>query len=207
MPKDTFFRLDENKQERVMRSAVDEFQKNGFEHAKVGNIAKKAGIAKGSIYQYFEDKIDFFQYTVLWAHKYFLHHQNQQTLILKMDIFEYLLINNKQRIELMKQEPVMAKLLLDVYLGKYNELTQEIDEEIRHGGNADLLRMIQTGKAKGTIRQDVEDDILALFYQGVIRKTDEMILSMLNNVDIGLDELLEMNIRNFMKLIRTGMSS
>ena len=43
MPKDTFFNLPMEKQEKVMRSAISEIIKYGFEKANVGNIAKSAG--------------------------------------------------------------------------------------------------------------------------------------------------------------------
>lgn len=39
-----------------MRAAIGEFLKHGFEKANVGDIAKNAGVAKGSMCQYFENK-------------------------------------------------------------------------------------------------------------------------------------------------------
>jgi AcrR family transcriptional regulator len=62
MPKETFFNLNEEKQEKVMRSAISEFLKHGFEKGNIGDIAKNAGVAKGSIYQYFENKRELFLY-------------------------------------------------------------------------------------------------------------------------------------------------
>lgn len=67
MPKKTFYRLDDHKKERVMRAAIGEFQACGFERAKIEVIAQNAGIAKGSIYQYFDDKKALFLYSVTWA--------------------------------------------------------------------------------------------------------------------------------------------
>lgn len=60
MPKRTFIRLDEDKKERVMRAAIGEFQARGYEGAKIEDIAQNAGVAKGSIYQYFETKKIYF---------------------------------------------------------------------------------------------------------------------------------------------------
>ncbi|WP_312613369.1 helix-turn-helix domain-containing protein [Oscillibacter sp.] len=45
-----------------MRAAIHEFIENGFERAKIADIAQHAGVAKGSIYQYFEDKKELFVY-------------------------------------------------------------------------------------------------------------------------------------------------
>ena len=41
---------------RILEAALDEFQRKGFEGARVDEIAKKAGVNKALIYYYFESK-------------------------------------------------------------------------------------------------------------------------------------------------------
>ncbi len=48
MPKRTFNRLDDDKKERVMRAAIQEFQACGFEKAENRTIAQNAEVAKGT---------------------------------------------------------------------------------------------------------------------------------------------------------------
>ena len=62
MPKDTFFNLPEDKRELICKVAIAEFAEHPFDQASVNRIVAKAGIAKGSFYQYFEDKADLFLY-------------------------------------------------------------------------------------------------------------------------------------------------
>lgn len=62
MPKQTFLNLPEEKRETIMNAAVEEFAEYGLENASVNRIVKNSGIAKGSFYQYFEDKQDVFMY-------------------------------------------------------------------------------------------------------------------------------------------------
>ena len=62
MPKDTFFNLPEDKRTLICRAAIDEFAAHSFEQASVNRIVAGAGIAKGSFYQYFENKEDLFLY-------------------------------------------------------------------------------------------------------------------------------------------------
>jgi len=62
MPKETFFNLPEEKRQRILTAAIDEFAANSFHNAGVNRIVDGAGIAKGSFYQYFEDKEDLFRY-------------------------------------------------------------------------------------------------------------------------------------------------
>ncbi|MGB8984927.1 MAG: TetR/AcrR family transcriptional regulator [Anaerolineales bacterium] len=62
MPKQTFLNLPSEKRETVLNAAVDEFAEYGLENASTNRIVKNSGIAKGSFYQYFEDKQDVFLY-------------------------------------------------------------------------------------------------------------------------------------------------
>ena len=62
MPKDTFFRLKEEKRNKIENALIDEFSSGSFEEASISNIIAKAGIPRGSFYQYFEDKDDAVKY-------------------------------------------------------------------------------------------------------------------------------------------------
>lgn len=62
MPKQTFFNLPEEKREIIFNAAVEEFAQYGLENASTNRIVKNSGIAKGSFYQYFEDKQDVFMH-------------------------------------------------------------------------------------------------------------------------------------------------
>jgi hypothetical protein len=48
MPKETFFNLNEEKQENVMRASINEFSKQGFEKGNIGDIAKAAGVSRAA---------------------------------------------------------------------------------------------------------------------------------------------------------------
>lgn len=45
----------------ILAAALDEFSERGFESARLDDVAKRAGIAKGTIYLYFRDKEALFQ--------------------------------------------------------------------------------------------------------------------------------------------------
>ncbi len=51
-----FYRLDKEKQERIINSAFKEFAKNGYEMASTNEIIKDAEISKGSLFSYFTSK-------------------------------------------------------------------------------------------------------------------------------------------------------
>ncbi|MBV8161267.1 MAG: TetR/AcrR family transcriptional regulator [Acidimicrobiia bacterium] len=60
MPTETWWNLPDAKRERVIRAAMVEFGKRGFSAGSLNVIAREADIAKGSLFQYFDDKLDMF---------------------------------------------------------------------------------------------------------------------------------------------------
>jgi AcrR family transcriptional regulator len=49
------------RREAILAAALDEFSSRGFEAARLDDVAKRAGVAKGTIYLYFRDKESLFQ--------------------------------------------------------------------------------------------------------------------------------------------------
>jgi len=58
MPTDTFFALKAKKRERIYNAALVEFNSAPYEEVTIQSIIKRAGIPRGSFYQYFTDKDD-----------------------------------------------------------------------------------------------------------------------------------------------------
>lgn len=58
MPTETFFKLTEEKRKKIIEAGKDEFSSVSLDEASIKNIAEKAGIARGSFYQYFKSKKD-----------------------------------------------------------------------------------------------------------------------------------------------------
>lgn len=56
LEKNTFARLAEEKQQAIIRAAIFEFASQGYQKASCNTIVRAAGIAKGSLFQYFGSK-------------------------------------------------------------------------------------------------------------------------------------------------------
>ncbi len=50
-----------DRREAILAAALDEFASRGFEAARLDDVARRAGVAKGTIYLYFRDKESLFQ--------------------------------------------------------------------------------------------------------------------------------------------------
>ena len=71
MPSSTFFRLPEEKRQRLLAAARQEFKRTRFPDASINRIVLSAHIPRGSFYQYFADKEDLFQYIMGSMREYF----------------------------------------------------------------------------------------------------------------------------------------
>ncbi|MGI6028020.1 MAG: TetR/AcrR family transcriptional regulator [Candidatus Heteroscillospira sp.] len=64
MPTGTFFRLPEEKKQRLIEAAWREFTRTKLTETSINRIIQDAGIPRGSFYQYFKDKDDLLQYLI-----------------------------------------------------------------------------------------------------------------------------------------------
>jgi AcrR family transcriptional regulator len=62
MPTQTFFNLDQEKQDRITDAAINEFSVRSYDEAKLSNIIRESKIPRGSFYQYFTDKMDIYKF-------------------------------------------------------------------------------------------------------------------------------------------------
>lgn len=62
MPTNTFLNLSEEKKSKIIDAAKKEFERVPIEQVSIKNIVENAEIARGSFYQYFENKEDLFEY-------------------------------------------------------------------------------------------------------------------------------------------------
>ena len=64
MPKPTFLNLPADKRDRFVAAALEEFTDRPYDQASISRVVSRLGIAKGSVYQYFDDKYDLFAWLI-----------------------------------------------------------------------------------------------------------------------------------------------
>ncbi len=162
MPTVTWTRLDGGRRAAVVAAAEAEFAANGFSRGSLNVIARRAGVAKGSLFQYFADKRD------LYA---FISDVASQRVRLYME----------DRIrELDASRPFFEFLidLLDVWVGYFAEHPREralhaaasfeLDTDARvsvravvHRHYLEVLRpLVQDARARGDLHRDADTDTL-----------------------------------------------
>ncbi len=167
MPKETFFRLRDCKRERIMRAAIHEFVENGFARAKIGDIADNAGVAKGSIYQYFEDKKELFVYCAEWGLEVFMKKLDERMHIGDMDVFEYFQ-DSVSKAEVLNEERELALFMQAI--AREPGLTDASLKNMYNVGDIYIKKLLQNSKMKGTVRKDIDDDLLMEYFSAVTER-------------------------------------
>ncbi|MDP4142974.1 MAG: TetR/AcrR family transcriptional regulator [Bacillota bacterium] len=213
MPKETFFNLNEEKQEKVMRAAINEFILHGFEKANIGIIAKNAGVAKGSMYQYFENKRELFLFAVRWSLEFITKKYNNYIEFTnkEMNFFDYFYQNSKEIWVQLRDERDLVIFIQDVFLGKYPGVTDESIAYMMKVSDDYLIKLIQEGKDNGSIRKDIDNNLLSLFMTGASLKFKEYMMNKARakGEDI-MDEdfeAFENEIKTMMDLLKNGMGA
>ncbi len=62
MPSERYFKLSDDKQQRIIEASMDEFISSGMHDASINKIIRDADISRGSFYTYFVDKTDLFEF-------------------------------------------------------------------------------------------------------------------------------------------------
>lgn len=167
MPKQTFFNLPEDKRQQIVRIAIDEFADNDYAKASISRIVARAGIAKGSFYQYFEDKDDLYGYLISLiaakkAETFSLDHPDPE----HVGIFNYLRWILASSAEFELAYPRLSQIGYRILKGGVNEnriFTQAIESAQTY-----YRSLVALGKAQGDIAAELDDELTATVFRLVM---------------------------------------
>jgi len=212
MPKKTFQNLPDFKRDRIISVAAAEFAANPYEVASISNIVRQAGIAKGSFYQYFEDKKDLYCFLIE------LGIAEKQNLMKELpvsdpssDLFGYIRWLFQSAVNFELQHPLLAQITYRAFVEEvpFPEMREELQ---RRGTTQFFKQLVSQGILHGDIAPWVDPDLAAflmeaIYYQFGKYFTDRLGLSkpeLTENSLLG-DEEAQQLISNLMDLFQAGM--
>ncbi len=162
MPKQTFFNLPEEKREMIMNAAIEEFAEYGLENASTNRIVKNSGIAKGSFYQYFEDKQDVFMHLLDLVEKQEIEFfKNEHPPDLNMDVFHYFRWMVKKGMEFGLAHPREIQAAWRVLLGEGFYYGKNL-EGYRQKTTQALTLMIRQAMERGEVDPSVDVELAVM---------------------------------------------
>lgn len=202
--------LKKDRREEILKAAILVFSQKGYHDTSISDIIKKAGIARGTFYLYFENKRQIFD-SILDNLLIEIDH-----CIKKIDIgkdrpspLEQLKANLTRIFTLLVKNPELSRILLRHATGLdeesdrkitefYDRLAYKIGEALKLGTKMGLIRkcnpMISSYCILGSIREVIEHVTLT---RGGVSEINTIVEEVLN---FGLQGLLNPNILPYLKV-------
>lgn len=161
--------MPEEKQKRVLETAIEEFSEKGYKGASINQIVSKLGIAKGSIYQYFTNKKSLFLYIFDYAVELVRKRLKQVKSETKDDpFFERIKKSLLTGVDFVEQHPSIYRIYLKMMFEREAPFKQELLHKIRLFSSEYLSSLLNEGKEKGEIRKDIDDKVAVFLLDAVM---------------------------------------
>lgn len=203
MPKDTFFNLPEDKRNLICQVAIAEFAAHSFAQASINRIVAGSGIAKGSFYQYFENKNDLFLYLVQLVEDEKLNYlapvvRNPE----QHDFFRLLRELSRSGIQFAVVHPQYAEISKKLLASKGTSIYKEVREHIMPFGLGFFETLLENAITKGEVRADIDTKMLTYMVTSMYALVIEYYLE---HVDPEYDETMMDTIDQFLDFLRHGV--
>jgi AcrR family transcriptional regulator len=153
----------ESNKRAILNSAISLFNENGYEKTSIAQIARKAGVGKGTVYSYFDNKKSiikgFCEYELEKVHNQLIAQSNPDSSIL-----EQMLIIYKTEFQHVTQNREFGRLYM-------REALFPDDRDLKTATDLDekyfdvLFPIFIKGQERGELRKDLEPlHITAQFY-------------------------------------------
>lgn len=188
-----------NKKNDILDAAIKVFFEKGFHKAKMEDIAKEAGVGKGTIYEYFESKKDLFQEMI------------------KCSIEKYI---EKARKAISKKNTVKEKLIAfaehhGMFLANHVDMTQIIITQPQIL-SIDMKRWLMRGKMEiftlvkeiiemgiedGELRENLDADLATLSLLGTVNQyySKKIFFDKVSQENIDAEQVIDMLFMGFVQ--------
>lgn len=125
-----FESLDPKKQDKIIHALIDEFAAEGYDLASTNKVAKRAGIAKGSLFKYFGTKEHMYFHMVEHVMKHYMDMLRSTIPELPKDILQRFKKMQEHTFGYAAQNQVMFRFLMRVMRNNSGEIRQKFMPEI-----------------------------------------------------------------------------
>lgn len=179
MPKQTFLNLPEDKRRWIIDCAVEEFAEYGYSGASISRFVETAKIAKGSFYQYFEDKEDLYAYIIDYALvSQKIRISDEESVKLKgITITEFIRLLMKRLTHEFHGRPKVLKIGIDFLRHQHEPIQRKIAEKYTPISDDYFKHFIRDEKSRNEIDANVDDDMLSNMLFGATNEIVKLMLT------------------------------
>lgn len=163
----------EDRKAEILKYAKQLFSEHGYHKTQISDIIKLAKIARGTLYQYFENKDDIFitlleDYFKKWKEVQFRH--DSEINITVITPYEFLKHRIKTALQFFADDYEMCNIVLKMGVGLHNSIEQVIENLER-----DIMTIIKDeikfGKKTKAISEQFDTDLGAILLVGAVMRT------------------------------------
>lgn len=132
---DAFQNISKEKKQKVLNAAMEVFAKHGYKKASTAEIAKLAGISKGLLFHYFDNKETLYFYLYDVGVEIIMNEMSASNELQTRDFFERMECATVIKMESMQRFPFIYSFFVKVYI--------EEDESVKAGLTKRLQALVQ----------------------------------------------------------------
>jgi len=179
-----FLSLPQEKQNRIVYSAMNLFGEVGYKKAYISEIAASAGISKALIFHYFSSKKGLYSYLVYYTGKIVMTEAQHERDTAGKDFFERAITTVKFRLSIKSRYPAMSLFMESVYKEDNPEVASDIERLLAIA--KDMHSKVElTDNEKSMLKKEVDPNRLTT----LIEKYTEGVVNGWNNLT-SIDEIM-----------------
>lgn len=124
-------KMELDKKEQLMRIMLEEYGLNGYEHTSTNTIIKKAGISKGSLFNYFGNKFDQYTYLIDRTLDFFtIELANAfKDVVPPSDYLDFLVFKSQMKYKISSQYPNEFRFMMTAYKDNHHTIKAYMKEK------------------------------------------------------------------------------
>jgi TetR/AcrR family transcriptional regulator len=208
----TFRHLPPDKQERVLTAALAEFADQGYHQASLNRMVAQAGIAKGSLYQYFPNKEGIFSYIFQYALKLVrrtLTTVKEETL--EENFFVRLEKSLLAGVAFSREHPRIFSLYLKIQFDKNVPFREEFLAAVRRHATEYFASLVRRAQSRGELRPGIPRDAALFLLDAVFDRFLQAVAVPALDVTLDLhqatDAAIRKHVRELISLLKEGLAA
>jgi AcrR family transcriptional regulator len=209
LPKKTFFNLPIEKKQKITNALIKHFAYKPYNQVDIEDIAKECKVAKGSMYQYFENKKDMYFYAINEAIRTSLDMIENYNFE-DISLFEYVERSFELTWNFYLKNPSAYILLEKAAFYDDSPYKEEVQELLMSKTKALLSNIILKNQKSGFIRDDISSELILIFLEEATWSLKKFLIELAKTKGIKVSDLSKEYIakisKEYMELIKNGIS-
>jgi AcrR family transcriptional regulator len=200
MTNNRFYKIDSNKRELIIKTALKEFSANGYGGASINRISKSAGLSAGHLYYYFENKEDLYLTVVDYIFKEFgfpIHNCSNS-------FWDEIELMVKNRIVISRKNEEIVIFINRFFEDQSGKSGDDIERITTEKIQKELKVIFDEGIKQGEIRNDLPSEFLFNIHLSLVLTTNKWILNNIHKQEN--EEITEQFIKDAIALIKSAIS-